>query len=134
MDAIDPRELICSKACKTPDLGVSGNMFGGRLLEWLDEAGGIFAFKQIEGYVVTLMMSEVLFKVPVHERDVLDIFGLVKEIGKASLTVQLEVLNVKTKEKVCTCDIKYVHLNDAGEAVPISAERRDVIMQKFGLQ
>jgi acyl-CoA thioesterase YciA len=133
MDSEDHSELICSKLCKTNDLGVSGNVFGGRMLEWLDEAGGIFAHKQVDGHVVTLKVSEVLFKVPVHERDILDIYGLVKEVGRTSLVVQLDVVNIKTKEKVCTCDIKFVHIDEAGEAAPIYDERRDLIKQKFGL-
>ena len=54
------KELIDSKIYKTPDLGANGNVYGGRILEWLDDAGGIFAVKQILGPVVTLKFSEVL--------------------------------------------------------------------------
>jgi acyl-CoA thioesterase YciA len=99
------KQLIVSKLCKTLDLGVNGNLFGGRLLEWLDEAGAIFAYKQVRGYVVTVKVSEVLFKIPVHERDIIDILGSVKEIGHTSITLEMDAVNVRNGMLVCSCEI-----------------------------
>lgn len=126
------KELICSKLCKTSDLGVNGNVFGGRILEWLDEAGGIFAAKKI-GPVVTIKVSEVLFKVPVHERDIIDIIGYVKAIGTTSITLELDSINITTKQKVCTCEIKFVHVDEKGEKLPIPDENREKIKHFYGL-
>lgn len=127
------KELICSKLCKTSDLGINGNVFGGRILEWLDEAGGIFAAKKIEGAVVTIKVSEVLFKVPVHERDIIDIVGLVKDIGTTSITLELDAINWTSKQKVCTCEIKFVHVNEQGEKLPIPDEKRELIKKNYGI-
>ncbi|MCD4724811.1 MAG: hypothetical protein K8R63_08205 [Bacteroidales bacterium] len=33
-------ELVSSQICKTGDIGIYNNLFGGKLLSWLDEAGG----------------------------------------------------------------------------------------------
>jgi acyl-CoA hydrolase len=30
---------IATKVCKTGDIGVNGNLFGGIMMSWLDEAG-----------------------------------------------------------------------------------------------
>ena len=125
--------LICSKLCKTLDLGINGNVFGGRILEWLDEAGSIFAVKQIMGPVVTLKFSEVLFKVPVHERDIIDIMGIVSDIGTTSITVDLDAINVITQQKVCTCSIVFVHVDGRGRKLPIPEEKRDAIKNSCGL-
>jgi acyl-CoA thioesterase YciA len=127
------KELICSKLCKTSDLGVSGNVFGGRILEWLDEAGGIFAVKKIGGAVVTIKVSEVLFKVPVHERDIIDIVGFVKAIGTTSISLELDAINITTEQTVCTCEIKFVHVNEKGDKLPIPNERREIIKKFYGL-
>lgn len=126
------KELICSKLCKTSDLGVNGNVFGGRILEWLDEAGGIFAAKKI-GPVVTIKVSEVLFKVPVHERDIIDIVGFVKAIGTTSITLELDAINITTEQKVCTCEIKFVHVNDRGEKLAIPDKVRELIKKNYKL-
>ena len=127
------KELICSKLCKTSDLGVNGNVFGGRILEWLDEAGGIFAAKKTGGAVVTLKVSEVLFKVPVHERDIIDIVGFVKAVGTTSITLELDAINITTEQKVCTCEIKFVYVNEKGEKLPIPEERRELIKKFYNL-
>ncbi len=135
----DPRhmankQLIVSKLCKTLDLGVNGTLFGGRLLEWLDEAGAIFAYKQIRGYIVTIKVSEVLFKVPVRERDIIDILGAVKEIGNTSITIEMDAINVRNSKLVCSCEIKYVHVNSNNEATPIAGDTRTMIKEKYGIK
>jgi acyl-CoA thioesterase YciA len=127
------KQLIVSKLCKTLDLGVNGNLFGGRLLEWLDEAGAIFAYKQVRGYVVTVKVSEVLFKVPVHERDIIDIMGAVKEVGNSSITIEMDAVNARNSTLVCSCEIKYVHVNNDNEASPIADDTRAMIKGKFGI-
>jgi acyl-CoA thioesterase YciA len=126
------KELIGSKICKTLDLGANGNLYGGRILEWLDDAGGIFAVKQILGPVVTLKFSEVLFRVPVHERDILDFYGIVKEVGNTSITIDLDVINALTQVKVCTCEIIFIHVDENGNKVAISEDRKAIINKNCG--
>ncbi len=41
-------ELITTKVCMTKDLGVHGNLFGGIMLAWLDEAGAAFACEKAQ--------------------------------------------------------------------------------------
>ena len=36
-------ELISTHVCKSSDVGFHGNLFGGVMLSWLDEAGAAFA-------------------------------------------------------------------------------------------
>ncbi|HME53528.1 MAG TPA: hotdog domain-containing protein [Candidatus Lokiarchaeia archaeon] len=127
------KHLIASKLCMTLDIGVNGNLFGGRMLEWLDEAGAIFAYKQIDGALVTLKMSEVLFKAPVREKDMVEIYGDVKAIGTTSITIQLWAINIKTGLKVCECEVVYVHVNDQGEKSAIPDDIKERIKQDHGL-
>ena len=125
--------LITSKLCMTLDIGVNGNLFGGRMLEWLDEAGAIFAYKQIDGYLVTLKISEVLFKAPVREKDMVEIYGDVKTIGNTSITIKLFAINIVTGFKVCECEIIYVHVNEQGEKMAIPDDIKERIKQAHGL-
>ena len=58
-------QLISTKICKTSEIGVSNNLFGGRMLSWLDESGGTMAAQEAcSQNVVTLKMDQVLFKKP----------------------------------------------------------------------
>ncbi|MEX2680452.1 MAG: acyl-CoA thioesterase [Candidatus Sigynarchaeota archaeon] len=97
------KELIVSKLCKTFDLGVNGNLFGGRMLEWLDEAGGIYAYKQLRGHVATVKVIEIVFKLPVHERDIIDMMGTLKDVGHTSITIEMDAVDMTSSALVCNC-------------------------------
>ena len=76
-------ELISTKLCKTGDIGVNDNLFGGILLSWLDEAGGIFASNvSCSSNMITLKMDEVLFTQPVKVKEQIRIYGKVDRINR----------------------------------------------------
>jgi acyl-CoA thioesterase YciA len=65
---MDEMELISTHICKGQNIGVHGNLFGGVMLGWLDEAGGAFAAQYCDTpRMVTLKMSETIFKKPVRQ-------------------------------------------------------------------
>jgi acyl-CoA thioesterase YciA len=71
-------KLISTKICKTSDIGVNDNLFGGTMLAWLDEAGGIMASSVCcSSNLVTLKIEEVLFKEPVKVKQQIRIYGKV---------------------------------------------------------
>ena len=81
-------ELISTKICKTSDIGVNDNLFGGTLLAWMDEAGGAFsAFKCCTPNMITLKIDEVLFKEPVKVKQHIKIYGKILGVGKSSLKI-----------------------------------------------
>ena len=60
-------EHISTHICKGQNIGVHGNLFGGIMLSWLDEAGGAFAGQCCDTpRMVTLKLSETVFKKPVR--------------------------------------------------------------------
>ena len=59
-------ELITTKVCMTKDIGVHGNLFGGAMLAWLDEAALAYTCQVADSTrMVTRSMSEVIFEKPV---------------------------------------------------------------------
>ena len=118
-------ELISTHICKTKDVGVHGNLFGGTMLSWLDESGGAFASQCIDSpRLVTVRLSEVTFKKPVRPGHIIKIYGAVQRIGQCSITVSLEARRHSpyngTQRTVCTTEITYVRIDGAGEPIPIS--------------
>ena len=67
-------ELISTHVCKSKDVGVHGNLFGGTMLSWLDEAGAAFS-AQVCGTprMVTKCISEVVFHKPVRPGQIIKI-------------------------------------------------------------
>ena len=117
-------ELISTKICKTGDIGVNDNLFGGILLSWLDEAGGIMAANVCYDHnVITLKMDEVLFKLPVKVKQQIRIYGKVDRMGKTSVSLYLEArrahLKAKSEDVVCSTKMVFVRIDEIGRPVTI---------------
>ena len=117
-------ELISTHICKASNLGVSGNLFGGTMLGWLDEAGAAFAAQFCDSpRMVTVKMSETLFKKPVRQGHLIKIYGVIHRVGTCSVTVLLEARRHSvyngTQRTVCTTEITFVRVDGDGEAIPI---------------
>ena len=116
--------LISTHVCKTQNIGIHGNLFGGTMLGWLDEAGAAFA-AQVCGSprMVTKSISEVVFDKPVRPGQIIKIYGDVVRIGRCSITIKLEARRHSvyngSQRKVCTIDMVFVRIDGDGEPVPI---------------
>ena len=113
------------------DIGVHGNMFGGFMLEMLDEAGASFCAR-ICGtpHMVTLKFGETLFKKPVKEGMLLQVYGEVVKIGTSSIKVKLEVrrtiLQNMSEIIVCETEVTFVRIEPIShEPIPISKTVRE---------
>jgi len=122
---MDKFNLISTHPIKKSDLGFHGNLFGGKLLGWLDSAGAAYAMEVCDTpRVVTIKIDECLFKKAAKEGQLLKIYGKVHEFGNTSLTLHLECRahNVYTgkQSSVLTTNIKFVRIDENGEPIPIS--------------
>ncbi len=118
-------ELISTHPIKKSDLGFHGNLFGGKLLAWLDAAGAAYASQVCDTpRMVTIKIDECLFKKASKEGQLLKIYGKVHEFGTSSVTLVLECRahNVYTGRQISilTTNIKFVRVDEIGEAIPIS--------------
>ena len=65
------------KWIKPEDLNPNGTLFGGRLLEWIDEEAALYAIIQLENRrVVTKFMSEINFRSSAKKGDIVEIRSL----------------------------------------------------------
>jgi acyl-CoA thioesterase YciA len=122
-------ELVSSQICKTGDIGIYNNLFGGKMLAWMDEAGGTYAASVCcTPYMITLKMDEVVFKKPVKVNDHIRIYGEVTRMGNSSLTIKLEARRFNfashNEELVCSTTITFVRIDEYGQAVSIAEEIR----------
>lgn len=129
-------ELITTRLVKTSDVGFHGNLFGGKLAAWMDEAGAAFAAQACDTpRVVTVKMEELIFNKPVRPNQLIKIYASISEIGTTSITVALEarkhnVYNGR-QSNVCTTRLKFVRISDDGEAVPV---KRKKIARKYNIE
>jgi len=117
-------ELISTKICKTGDIGVNDNLFGGSLLAWMDEAGASYAAaKCCSPNMITLKVDEVLFKKPVKVKEHIKLYGRVLSLGRSSVKILVEAKRVAfqegEEELVCSTQMVFVRIDDNGSAIPI---------------
>ena len=108
------------KWVKPEDLNANGTLFGGRLLEWIDEEAALYTIIQLENQkVVTKYISEIDFKASARQGDIVEIGIEVVKFGKASLVLSSEVRNKMTHETIITIsNIVMVNLGPDGKSKP----------------
>ncbi|GAB4313629.1 MAG: acyl-CoA thioester hydrolase YciA [Bacteroidales bacterium] len=129
-------ELISTRICKTSDIGVNDNLFGGALLSWMDEAGGAYvARKCCTPNMITLKIDEVLFKRPVKVKEHIRIYGKVTGVGKSSIRIMVEARRLcfaeKKEEVVCSTQMTFVRIDEKGIAIPIDENARVEIVKSL---
>ncbi|WP_101760567.1 acyl-CoA thioesterase [Oceanicoccus sp. KOV_DT_Chl] len=110
-------KFFSRRLVKHEDLNPADRLFGGRLLEWIDEEAAIYAACQLSSKrIVTKFMSEINFSAPGELGDVVE-FGLgVVAVGNSSITVCCEVRNKESKQTIIGIDrIVFVCVDENGQ-------------------
>ena len=126
-----PRGTMLLRTLAMPaDTNANGDIFGGWIMSQLDLAGGILAKEISKGRIVTISVSEIVFKKPVDVGDVVCCYGECTRVGRTSMSIRLEVwikgyLDGETgeREKVCEALFNYVAIDDHGRPRPVYPER-----------
>lgn len=117
------KTLTFRKLVKPEDLNPAQTLFGGRMMAWIDEAAALFVMCQLKtSQIVTLKVSELIFKEPVKNGNFLEFYASTKVVGKSSITVHIEVF-VKdfksgTLKEVVSCELTFVHVDEQGRSTP----------------
>ena len=118
-------ELITTHPIKKGDLGFHGNLFGGKLLAWLDAAAASYAMEVCDTpRMVTVKIDECIFKKPAKEGQLIKIYGTTGKIGTTSIDLYLEVRshNVYSGRQsvILSTKITFVRIDENGDPIPIS--------------
>jgi len=62
-------DLLSTHPVKKSDLGFHGNLFGGKLLSWIDAAVAAYAMEKCRSQnMITIAMDQCVFKKPAKEK------------------------------------------------------------------
>ena len=123
-------ELLNTHPIKKSDLGFHGNLFGGKLLAWLDAAAAAYAMQVCDTpRMVTVMIDQCVFKKPAREGQLIKIYGEVRAIGTTSITIYMEARSHNvysgTQSIILSTNMKFVRIDEGGDAIPISQKVKD---------
>jgi acyl-CoA hydrolase len=100
-----------------------GNVHGGMIMRWVDEAGAICAMRHAHSPCVTVAIDSMTFRQPVHVGELLSCAGVVTWVGKSSIEVEVHVHaeNAVTGALTHTNSafLVYVAIDAAGRPVPV---------------
>ena len=121
------------KWIKPQDLNPNRTLFGGRLLEWIDEECALYSIVQLENQkVVTKYMSEINFQNSAREGDIVEIGIEVLKFGTTSLSLRCEVRNKMTRSTIITIDkIIMVSLDENGKPAPHGKTRIEFVKDRL---
>ena len=116
---------ITTHPIKKSDLGFHGNLFGGKLLAWMDAAAAGFASEVCDTpRMVTKAIDKCIFNKPAKEGQLLKIYGEVLSIGKSSVTLNLEARSHSVYDGhqtvILSTNMIFVRIDEQGDPIPIS--------------
>jgi acyl-CoA thioesterase YciA len=125
-------ELLNTHPIKKSDLGFHGNLFGGKLLAWIDAAAAGYSMQLCDTpRMVTVSIDKCYFEKPAKEGQLLKIYGRPSKLGTTSVTLYMEARahNVYTGNQVIVLktNIRFVRIDEEGNPIPINEKGRKKI-------
>ena len=125
-------EILNTHPVKKSDLGFHGNLFGGKLLAWLDASAAAFAAQCCDSpRMVTKLIDKCEFRRPAKEGQLIKIYGDIEKIGGSSITLKLEARSHNVYDGrqaiILSTFVTFVRIDEQGESIPIS----DRVKEKY---
>ena len=112
-----------SKIVQSKDINGQNRLFGGRLMEWIDEVAALTAMRHCGGLVTTCAVDHLVFKHGAKLNQVVVLKGRVTYVGNTSIEVRVDtfVEELDTGEwfAINHAYLICVHVNDDGVPIPI---------------
>jgi acyl-CoA thioesterase YciA len=119
----DEMSLVTQHIIMSRDLNAHGNLFGGVMMAWIDEAAAIFGMNHIQyTNIVTVNIDDVNFKTPGRNGDIVQIYAKIEKYGRTSFVVHTSALTIgmstHVKREIINCKVTFVCLDEMGRAFP----------------
>lgn len=108
------------KWVKPEDLNPNNNLFGGRLLQWIDEEAALYTMIQFDNKkIATKFMSEINFLSSAKQGDIVELGIQIEKFGITSITLSCVARNKMSQRPILTIEnITMVNLGDDGKPKP----------------
>ena len=112
-----------TKLLQYKDINGYDRLFGGRLMEWIDEAAGIAAQRHCGGEITTACVDTLQFKHAAYIHDLVVIIAKLTYVGRTSMEVRVDsyVEDCKTgmRHLINHAYLTEVYVDSEGKPLPI---------------
>ncbi|MEQ8624379.1 MAG: hotdog domain-containing protein [Vicingaceae bacterium] len=121
------------KWVKPEDLNPNNNLFGGRLLQWIDEEAALYTMIQFDNKkIATKFMSEINFVSSAKQGDIVELGIQVEHFGTTSITLSCVARNKMSRKPILTIEnITMVNLGDDGKPKPHGKKKVEYIKDRI---
>lgn len=116
------------------DSNALGNLFGGRLMQFIDLVGAVSAVRHCRAIVVSASMDHIDFVAPVHVGDLLILKSSVNRAFRTSMEVGVKVMVEdalgQTLRHVASAYVTYVAVDREGHCIPVPCVTPETEHQK----
>lgn len=103
-------------------LNGGGRLFGGRLMEWIDEAAGLAAIRHAQHDVITASVDNLRFIRGVYQKDLVVLIAKLTCVGRTSMEVRVDTYVESLdgmRRPVNRAYLTLVAIDEDGKPVPV---------------
>jgi acyl-CoA hydrolase len=123
------REITLRLMAETIDVNLFGNVHGGSVMKWIDQAAYACAVGWSGLSAVTVYVSGIRFYKPIHIGDIVELRARLIYTGRTSMHIAVDVNATEPKawKKVQTthCVVVFVALDDVANPTPVPSWEPD---------
>ena len=114
---------IATRMLRHEDMNGADRLFGGRLMEWIDDAAGIAARRHAGCAITTVAVDTLEFRYPAFLNDIITIEAWVTHVERTSMEVRADtyVENTETGERkmINHAYLTEVCIDETGKPIPV---------------
>ena len=128
-DLLEQSRVSLTKLVFPNTTNTYGTLFGGTLMQWMDEIAFISCTRLLRQKVVTVSMDRIDFKTPLPEGSMVELVAKVVKLGTTSLEVRVQVYREHMfeghRELAVTGFLTFVAIDETMQPVELSVHERD---------
>lgn len=115
--------IVMARTMQPTDANGYGNVHGGAIMRFVDEAAGAVAIRHARARAVTASLDHMSFEAPAHIGDLVTATACLTYTGRSSMEIECEVIaeNFVTGEirLISRCYLVYVAIDEQGQPIPV---------------
>lgn len=133
------RELVLRFLSQPSDVNFGGNVHGGAVMKWIDQAGYACATAWSGNYCVTVYVGEINFYAPIKIGNLVEVYAKIVYTGRTSMHIVVDLRACNPRKCVFTkaihCIIVFVSVDESGNPIKVPAwhpiTEKDIALGKY---